>query len=364
VTTERSTEDEPAAAVAVEALTVGYGPVAAVHGISLSAHRGEVLTLLGPSGCGKTTTLRAIAGLETPQQGRIAINGRVVFDAAMTVNLPPERRGLAMVFQSYAIWPHMTVFENVAFGLRTRGVRNSDVAAAVRRSLDLVGLGTLAQRPATRLSGGQQQRVALARSIAASPGVILLDEPLSNLDPQLRLAMRTEFRELQRRLGLTAIYVTHDQEEALVLSDRILVMRDGAIEQAGAAAEIYDTPKTRFAAEFVGVRNILRCEIGDRNREPVALLPGGVRLAARPPLPDGPACVCFRPINVCLSPQPRPGMFPATLTAATYLGDLMQYELRAAGFVIWARARPRADLAEGAPVFWLVPPDACFLVAA
>jgi iron(III) transport system ATP-binding protein len=225
--------------VVVDALTVAHGAVPAVRDISFTALRGQLLTLLGPSGCGKTTTLRAIAGLETPRQGRIAIGGHAVFDSARGENLAPERRGLAMVFQSYAIWPHMTVFQNVAFGLRARGLASRDLPEAVRRSLDLVGLGSFADRPATRLSGGQQQRVALARSIAGDPAVVLLDEPLSNLDAQLRLAMRAEFKALQRRLELTAIYVTHDQEEALVLSDRILVMRDGIIEQEGTPAEIH-----------------------------------------------------------------------------------------------------------------------------
>ena len=348
-----------AGAVSVQALLVAHGTVPAVRGISFEARAGEVLTLLGPSGCGKTTTLRAVAGLEAPREGRIAIDGRTVFDAARRTNLPPERRGLAMVFQSYAIWPHMTVFENVAFGLRARGVADGDLAGAVRRSLDLVGLGALAERPATRLSGGQQQRVALARSIAGDPRVILLDEPLSNLDAQLRLAMRAEFKALQRRLGLTAIYVTHDQEEALVLSDRVLVMRDGAIEQAGTPAEIHDTPRSRFVAEFVGVRNILPCEVA----EAAALLPGGLRLPVREAAPDGPAAVCFRPISVQLFPHAAPGTHPATVVAATYLGDFMQYELRCGELAICARGLPRPDFAEGAPVFWSVPADACFLVA-
>ena len=351
-------------AVAVDGLAVAHGRVRAVHSLSLAARRGEVVTLLGPSGCGKTTTLRAIAGLETPEAGRIAIDGHAVFDAAAGVDLPPERRGLSMVFQSYAIWPHMTVFENVAFGLRARRAPRGDIAAEVRRGLDSVGLGALADRPATRLSGGQQQRVALARAIAGNPGVILLDEPLSNLDAQLRLAMRAEFKELQRRLGLTAIYVTHDQEEALVLSDRILVMRDGRVEQAGTPAEIHDTPRTRFVADFVGVRNILECEVGREAGRCVALLPNGVRLGVRGAAPDGPACVCFRPTGVLLSARPEPGAFAATLTTATYLGDWMQYEVVAGGLTIGARGLARADLAVGATVFWSAPQEACFLVAA
>jgi iron(III) transport system ATP-binding protein len=360
-----TTLQEPAPdAVTIEALTVAHGEVRAVHAVSVTARRGQVVTLLGPSGCGKTTTLRAIAGLETPSQGRIAIDGRAVFDAARGVNLPPEQRGLSMVFQSYAIWPHMTVFENVAFGLRARGVGKPDLAPAVRHSLAQVGLAALADRPATRLSGGQQQRVALARSIAGNPGVILLDEPLSNLDAQLRLAMRTEFKDLQRRLGLTAIYVTHDQEEALVLSDHVLVMHDGAVEQAGPPAAIHDAPRTRFVAEFVGMRNILPCDVERDGDRVAALVVDGMRLTVRGAAPPGPACVCFRPINVRLSATAEPGALPATLTDATYLGDLMQYELHSFGQVICARGVPRGDLAVGAPVFWSVPPEACFFVLA
>jgi iron(III) transport system ATP-binding protein len=348
-------------AVSVEELSVSHGPVRAVRGVSFAAQPGEIVTLLGPSGCGKTTTLRAIAGLEFPQQGHIAIDGRTVFDAERGVNLPPEQRGLAMVFQSYAIWPHMTVFENVAFSLRARGIARAELAGAVQRSLDLVGLEALGDRPATRLSGGQQQRVALARSIAGHPRVILLDEPLSNLDAQLRLTMRAEFKALQRRLGLTAIYVTHDQEEALVLSDRIVVMREGDIEQTGTPAELHEVPRSRFVAEFLGVRNILPVTETDQG---TAVLCNGVRLTTRGPIPGGPAYACFRPLSVRLSPKAEPGAHPAQLVAATYLGDLMQYELRAGDLTICARGLPRGDLTEGTTVFWSVPPEACFLVTA
>lgn len=350
--------------VAVDALTVAHGSLLAVRSLNLFVRGGEVLTLLGPSGCGKTTTLRAVAGLETPQHGRIIIDNRLVFDASCGINVPPERRGLSMIFQSYAIWPHMTVFENVAFGLRARRVSRGDLAEAVRRSLDLVGLASLADRPATRLSGGQQQRVALARSIAANPGVILLDEPLSNLDAQLRLEMRAELRKLQRNLGLTAIYVTHDQEEAVVLSDRVAVIRDGAIEQVGTPAEIHNRPNTRFVAEFIGVRNILPCDVVDQDDRFVACLPGGIQLVAHGPVPDGPSCVCFRPISVRLTTAPEPGAVPGIVATMSYLGDLMQYEVRAGELAIQARGLPRSDIAEGATVFWSVPSKACFLVAA
>jgi len=292
-------------ALTIEALVVAHGATQVVRGLDLQARAGEVVTLLGPSGCGKTTTLRAIAGLETPRRGRIAIAGSTVFDADAGIDLPPERRGLSMVFQSYAIWPHMTVFDNVAFGLRARGGKRAAIAAAARRSLESVGLAQLADRPATRLSGGQQQRVALARAIACNPGVILLDEPLSNLDAQLRLAMRAEFKALQRNLGLTAIYVTHDQEEALVLSDRIVVMRDGMVEQSGTPAEIHDAPASRFVADFMGVRNLLPCRIVREAGHVFAVLDSGARLAVHGVVPGGAACVGFRPSAVQVS-RPRP----------------------------------------------------------
>ncbi|MGH8326264.1 MAG: ABC transporter ATP-binding protein [Steroidobacteraceae bacterium] len=334
----------------------------AVTDLSFTARGGEVLTLLGPSGCGKTTSLRAIAGLETPRHGRITIDARTVFDAQRRINLPPERRGLSMIFQSYAIWPHLTVFENVAFGLRARHVARDQVVSAVRRSLDLVGLGTLAERSATRLSGGQQQRVALARSIAANSGVILFDEPLSNLDAQLRLEMRLELRKLQRNLGLTAIYVTHDQEEALVLSDRVAVMRDGAIEQMAPPAEIHGRPRTRFVAEFVGVRNILPCDVVRLGGRSVAMLPGRIALTVDEPAPEGRVFVCFRPISVRLSLMAEPQSFPGIVTSMSFLGDLAQYEVSAGELTIEARGLPRGDLAEGARVFWSVPAEACFFV--
>ena len=268
-----------------------------------------------------------------------------------------------MVFQSYAIWPHMTVAENVAFGLSVRGVARGRAREAVERSLALVGLAEFAARPATRLSGGQQQRVALARAIACDPEVVLLDEPLSNLDAQLRLAMRDELKDLQRRLGLTAIYVTHDQEEALVLADRVIVMREGVIEQEGTPAEIR-APRSRFVAHFLGVRNILPCEVSEQNGTAGRIAPQRRAVGHGPSDLRGPACICFRPINVRLSRRPEPSAQPATVISASYLGDLMQYELRSGGLVICARGLPNSELVEGATVFRSVPPEACFLVPA
>jgi iron(III) transport system ATP-binding protein len=205
----------------------------AIDGVSFAVPAGEIVVLLGPSGCGKTTTLRAVAGLETPSGGTIRLNDNTVYSAAERRNVPAEKRGVSMVFQSYAIWPHMTVFDNVAYGLRVRKLPQAEVRENVARVLGLVQMQAYGDRPASKLSGGQQQRVAVARAIAFSPNVLLFDEPLSNLDAKLRAEMRVELRELQRRLAITSLYVTHDQEEALAISDRVIVMNGGKIEQIG-----------------------------------------------------------------------------------------------------------------------------------
>src|SRR5437764_2473501 len=258
VTATALERSRPPAHIEVENLEVRYGNVAAVRGVSFSVRPGEQLTLLGPSGCGKTTTLRAIAGLERPSAGAIHIGGTTVYASAARINIPAEKRGLSMVFQSYAIWPHMTVFDNVAYGLRVRRAGAAEIAEKVRSALELVQMGSFADRPASALSGGQQQRVALARACVFSPSVLLFDEPLSNLDAKLRADMRIELRELQHRLGITSVYVTHDLEEALAMSDRIVVMRDGRIEQTGSPSEIYRLPNSAFVADFVGSANLIR----------------------------------------------------------------------------------------------------------
>src|SRR3954463_14352755 len=244
--------------IEVKDLHIHYGEVPAVRGVSFDVAPGEQLTLLGPSGCGKTTTLRAIAGLEQPSAGEIRIAGAPVYSSASRVNIPAEKRGLSMVFQSYAIWPHMTVFENVAYGLRVRRESKEAISEKVDRALDMVQMRAYRDRGASQLSGGQQQRVALARAFVFSPSVLLFDEPLSNLDAKLRADMRIELRELQHRLGITSVYVTHDLEEALAMSDRIVVMRDGLIEQTGTPDEIYRLPNSAFVADFVGSANLIR----------------------------------------------------------------------------------------------------------
>ncbi len=229
-----------------------FGPVVAVDRVSLSIERGEFVALLGPSGCGKTTTLRMIAGLETPDEGEIHLAGRRVFSAEERVLVPPQRRNVGMVFQSYALWPHMTVFENVAFGLRVQKKPRSVIRSEVRTVLAYMQLADLERRYPHELSGGQQQRVALARMIVARPQVFLMDEPLSNLDAKLRTEMRAELKRLHRDLSATTVYVTHDQLEALTLASRIVVMKDGTIQQDAAPSTLYEHPANLFVAEFVG----------------------------------------------------------------------------------------------------------------
>ena len=229
-----------------------FGKVAAVNDLCLEIKKGEFVSLLGPSGCGKTTTLRCIAGLEWPDSGEIWINERLVFSSQKVVWVPPKERNLSMVFQTYAVWPHMNVFENVAFGLRAKKAPKREIKDRVQKALDLVGIGELAKRYPYQLSGGQQQRVALARALVVQPSVLLMDEPLSNLDARLRMLMRDELKRLHRESGTTTVYVTHDQIEALALSTQIVVMKEGVVQQIDGPKELYDYPANLFVAQFVG----------------------------------------------------------------------------------------------------------------
>ncbi|GAA2830764.1 ABC transporter ATP-binding protein [Nonomuraea rubra] len=264
---------------------------AAVDGVSLEVAPAEILVLLGPSGCGKTTLLRSIAGLERPDAGLVEIGGRAVFDPARGLDVPPERRGLSMMFQSYALWPHMSVFDNVAYPLLSRrGGRpgRDEVAARVGEALELVGIPELARQHPGEMSGGQQQRVALARALVAGDGLILFDEPLSNVDAKVRERLRVELLAMQRRLGFAAVYVTHDQTEAMELASRIAVMREGRVEQLAPPREIYDRPATRYVAGFVGIANEIPGEVvevsGDRAvlRAPFGALTGVAGPGLRP----------------------------------------------------------------------------------
>ena len=275
--------------VSLKNLTLAYGDTVAVPQLTLNIHKGELLTLLGPSGCGKTTTMRAIAGLLAPRSGTIEIDGTDV------TKVPANKRGVGLVFQSYALFPHLSAFENVAFGLRLRKISNLEIKKRVEKNLDTVELGEFANRKPSELSGGQQQRLSLARSLVLEPKVMLLDEPLSNLDARLRLDMRSELQRLQRNSGITMIFVTHDQGEALALADRVVLMKDGLIEQMGTPTELYNSPTTVFAADFIGFENIFEvCDgtlIGSNTSKNIgyntpsghlAWRPGGVRLGTGP----------------------------------------------------------------------------------
>ena len=252
------------AMVEIEHLRKTFGAETAVEDFNLVVEEGEFVTLLGPSGCGKTTTLRCIAGLEHPDSGEIRIGGDIVVSPGKSIHLHPEHRNIGMVFQSYAVWPHMTVFDNVAYGLRVRRASASERQAKTMRALELVGLADFADRYATKLSGGQRQRVALARAIVYEPRVVLFDEPLSNLDAKLREQMRDELVRLQREVGITSVYVTHDQGEALVMSDRIVVMDKAVIQQIGDPLTIYAEPANSFVAGFIGVANLIEGTVVNR----------------------------------------------------------------------------------------------------
>lgn len=311
--------------VEMQGVTKRFGPVEAVRGLSVQIHRGEFFTLLGPSGCGKSTALNLIAGFFDPTDGLIFLRGQCVNF------LPPFARDTAMVFQNYALFPHMTVWDNVAFGLRMRRARAAEVRERVEEALDKTRLTGLGDRFPRQLSGGQQQRVALARAIVTRPAVLLLDEPLSNLDLKLREAMRLELKALQRELGITTLFVTHDQSEALVMSDRIGVMSQGHIEQTGAPAEIYERPATPFVANFIGTTNFLRL----RKVEPRAggraavVTEGGLVLEALlGPAPLGERLVlAVRPEKIQLLPAGagEDGVFQGVVRQAIYLGASVRY---------------------------------------
>jgi iron(III) transport system ATP-binding protein len=246
--------------ISIQNLQLKYGDVVAIDNLNLDIADGEALVLLGQSGCGKTSTMRCLAGLEEPSAGRIIIDGVVVFDSEKGINLPPNKRNIGMVFQSYAVWPHMTVFQNVAYSLNLQKLSKKEIQERVTEVLTMVGLEKFTDRGASLLSGGQMQRVALARSLVMRPSVLMLDEPLSNLDARLRDRLRVELREIQLRLGLTCVYVTHDQHEAFALADRIALLQGGKIVQIGGPREMYETPASASIAHFLGVSNVMDCE--------------------------------------------------------------------------------------------------------
>jgi iron(III) transport system ATP-binding protein len=301
--------------VTIDHVSFGYGTTAVLDDVSLEVARAEFFAFLGPSGSGKTTLLRLIAGFGAPPTGRILIGERDV------TRLPPWSRNVGMVFQSYALWPHMTVARNVAFGLERRRLPRAEIDRKVAQALALVGLTAFADRRPAQLSGGQQQRVALARTLVIEPEVLLLDEPLSNLDAKLRVEMRAELRRLQRKLGITAIYVTHDQEEANAIADRIAVLDAGRIQQIGTPVELYDRPANRFVATFLGTVNLIEGRIGPDG----GFAADGFTLAGVGG-PAGPACISIRPQDVAIGPADS-GL-AATVTEHEFLGAVSRYRMR------------------------------------
>ncbi|MBP0484813.1 ABC transporter ATP-binding protein [Sagittula salina] len=297
-----------------------FGQFTAIPDLSLSIEPGELVTLLGPSGCGKTTTLRMLAGLEGPTGGQILIGGQEV------TRLPADRRDVSMVFQSYALFPHMTVAQNVAYGLESGGMKPAEARERAAEGLVLVGLEGLGARLPAELSGGQQQRVAVARALVLEPQVLLLDEPLSNLDARLRRRVRTEIRELQQRLGFTAVYVTHDQEEALAVSDRIVVMKNGVVAQVGSPRELYEAPASEFIADFIGEANVVGGEVLSVEGGIARVDLGGAILAlpARG-LREGPARLAMRS-NAARVRTAGAGV-PGRVASSAYLGDHVEYEI-------------------------------------
>jgi iron(III) transport system ATP-binding protein len=305
----------------------GSGEVMAVDHVFIEIEQGELVTLLGPSGCGKTTTLRLIAGFEFPTQGTISLDGKVINDE------PPHKRDMSMVFQSYAIFPHLSVYENMAYGLNVQRLPRHEVRERVAKAMDLVELTGLENRAPNQLSGGQQQRVALARALVMEPKVLLMDEPLSNLDAKLREQMRTEIRRIQKRLGITSVYVTHDQVEAMTLSDRIVVMNDGKIEQVGTPVEIYRRPLTRFVADFIGRANFVESTVRDVLDGHLVVEAFGATMTVAAPIgtfKEGqPALLVVRPEMVEI--DHAQGQVEGVVRIVNYLGNVVEYDIEVNG---------------------------------
>ena len=327
-----------------------FGSTTVLQPLSLDVADGEMLALLGPSGCGKTTTLRLIAGFESPDMGRVLIAGRDV------TNLPPNKRALGMVFQNYSLFPHMSVGENVAFGLRMRGMNRADQTKIVRTMLQTVRLAEFEDRMITQLSGGQQQRVALARALATEPAVLLLDEPLGALDKSLRERMQFELRELQRKFGTTTILVTHDQEEALTMSDRIAVMSAGVVVQVGRPTDVYERPRNRFVSEFLGTANIFTGRVqdsaGEEARIALALQPGISALVRHTGLAAGqPVTFAVRPERMEIGPV-APDRLRARVLDVVFRGTYFAYELQAEGqeAALFAYSQHRQSIPEDGAV--------------
>ncbi|MDP2719680.1 MAG: ABC transporter ATP-binding protein [Dehalococcoidia bacterium] len=356
----------------VKTFETGRGDVLAVQNVSFEVEKGSFFTLLGPSGCGKSTTLRCVAGLEKPQSGEITVGNTVVYSSAKKILVPPNKRHIGMVFQSYAIWPHMTVFENVAFPLKIQGkhLSGKQIREKVGIALEQVRLGGLEERPAPQLSGGQQQRLALARALVREPDVMLLDEPLSNLDAKLREDMRLELREMLRRLDVTTLYVTHDQIEALAMSRTIAVMSDGKFIQVGPPRDIYAKPTCRFVADFIGSSNFFDGTVSE-TAEPGSFgkveTPQGILKAY---MPEGSrvgdkVIVCIRPENIEVSlekPPTEENLLVGRVELWAFLGEFIDATIAVGDELVRARLHPSTQLRRGNNVYLRLPPEVCVVV--
>ncbi len=358
---------EPTPTVELRGVTKRFADFTAVENVNLQIRRGEFITLLGPSGCGKTTLLRMISGFDTPTEGVILLDGQDV------TALPPYRRNVNQVFQSYALFPHLTVEENIAFGLRMKGAPRGEIIERVRRGIELVSLQGKENSKPSALSGGQKQRVALARAIVCEPKVLLLDEPLSALDAKLRHQMQIEMKQMQRRLGITFVFVTHDQEEALTMSDRIAVVNRGRVEQLGTADEIYHQPRTRFVAEFIGQANLLRAQvIGREDSDVVVRLADDITLRVNDtnlPPDELTALVSLRPekIHLCRDAAPGENVFAAEVMEEIFRGQTDQLQIRTASgleftVVVANESRSQDAFHKGERVFCRLHPEDLVLV--
>jgi len=358
------------AELSLRGLTKRFGKMqqAAVDNLQLDVSDGEFLALLGPSGCGKTTTLRMIAGFVEPTEGSIAVGGHTLSSAAGVV--PPAERRMSMLFQSYALWPHMTIYDNVAFGLKMRRTPSASIKARVQEVLAAVRLDNTAGRYPGELSGGQQQRIALARAVVVQPETLLLDEPLSNLDASLREEMRFEIRRLHDQFGITSVYVTHDLSEAMVTSDRIAIMNEGRLEQVGTPTQIYDEPRTKFVAAFVGTNNVLDCRL-----EADGAQVGGLQLKVAPDnlrraRQDDARAIGIRPHDIELhsrasAPVDSANVFPARVRQQTYLGDSRDYMIDLDGAGVSLRVITRSDRSfpPGSDIYAQIRPASCRFLA-
>ncbi len=356
--------------IEIQNLFKRFKKVVAVNHIQLEVNKGEMLTLLGPSGCGKTTTLRCIAGLETPEEGDIVIDGKPMLSQGF---VQPSKRGIGMVFQNYAVWPHMKVFNNVVYGLKIQRMSRQKIQEKGRQVLGLVGLDGLEDRYPAQLSGGQQQRVALARALVRNPKVLLLDEPLSNLDAKLREKMRFEIKSLVRRMGITSVYVTHDQAEAMVISDRIVVMDSGNVVQIGTAQEIYKKPANRFVADFIGTMNFISGEV-------VQVLQDTDSVYVRTEFSEKMLCktpgitattsgkkvyASIRPEDVEVfaePPQARENLFKGTIVHKAYLGNFMYFFVSVDGTMIRVQVPHHLPQEEGQELYLFLNPEKCMIL--